>query len=131
MIVYLAGPINGCTDCEANSWREQVKDTIGAENCLDPMRRDYRGHEDTVQREIVENDKEDIFNADVVLAYCWQVSVGTSMEVLLAWEMHKPVIVVVPADMPVSPWLRYHATIVHSLPLALRKLSELQATAGS
>lgn len=47
MIIYLAGPINGCTDAQANDWRTEAK-RIAAERghtCLDPMARDYRGRE--------------------------------------------------------------------------------------
>lgn len=114
MRIYLGGPINGCSDDEAKSWREAVKpliESVGWES-VDPMVRDYRGKEDESVNEIVENDKDDIDNSDVVLAYCPKPSVGTSMEVFYAWLEDKEVIVIVPPDAPVSPWLRYHSSEV-------------------
>lgn len=109
--VYLAGPINGCTDSECNDWRSRAKDIlhqIGYET-LDPMDRDYRGVEDSSWNSIVEGDKKDIQDCDFILAYCPSPSVGTSMEIFYAWTIGKRVIAVVPQGKPVSPWLRYHA----------------------
>jgi nucleoside 2-deoxyribosyltransferase len=118
--VYLAGGINGCTDDEAVNWREWVKERLGAENCIDPMRRDYRGREDQCADEIVEGDKADIRESRAVLANCWRVSWGTAMEILFAFERGIPVIAVVPADAVVSPWLRYHTlSVVSTLEEAL------------
>ncbi len=111
--IYLCGPINGCTDEECKDWRELAKITFP--NAIDPMRRDYRGREDESVREIVELDKLDIMNSDVVLVNYDKPSVGTSMEVFFAWQSHIPVIVVAKTGSKVSPWLRYHSTkIVHS-----------------
>ncbi|WP_376746159.1 nucleoside 2-deoxyribosyltransferase [Stutzerimonas nitrititolerans] len=106
MRIYLAGPINGCTDDECNDWRTSVKQRFA--DTLDPMRRDYRGIEADSYREIVDLDKLDVTACDVLLAVCPKPSAGTSMEVLLAWQMGKVVVVVAPD--PISPWLRYHST---------------------
>lgn len=108
MKVYLCGPINGCTDEECKDWREMVKARLP--DTLDPMRRDYRGREAECVNEIVEGDKVDIEESDVLLVNYDRPSVGTSMEVLLAWQQQKPVIVVHAPDANISPWLRYHAT---------------------
>jgi nucleoside 2-deoxyribosyltransferase len=123
--VYLAGPINGCTDDEAKNWREVVKERLGENLCLDPMRRDYRGREDRHIVEIVALDKGDIRASDAVLANCWQVSWGTGMEIHYARSIGKPVIAVVPPGVQVSPWLRYHATLCTSLDNALSVISAL------
>jgi nucleoside 2-deoxyribosyltransferase len=106
--VYLCGPINGCTDAECNDWRGYAKENLW--RTLDPMKRDYRGREAESYREIVDLDKLDVRTCDVVLANCPKPSVGTSMEILLAWQAGKPVVVV--AQEPLSPWLRYHSTKV-------------------
>lgn len=108
MIVYLCGPINGCTDAECNDWRAFAKERLPFTR--DPMKRDYRGREAESYREIVELDKLDVRQCDVILANCPKPSVGTSMEILLAWQLGKPVVVVAPE--PCSPWLRYHSTKV-------------------
>lgn len=121
MKVYLCGPINGCTDEECKDWREYVKSKIP--NTIDPMRRDYRGKEATAYREIVELDKIDVASCDVLLVNYDKPSVGTSMEVLYAWERGKQVIVVCRKDTNLSPWMRYHAhKIVHSFDEALESL---------
>ena len=112
-IVYLGGPINGCTDEEANGWREGFMEMLGPEfDYLDPMVRDDRGREDESVNEIVENDKDDIDKSDIVLAYSWQISAGTSMEVYYAWAEDKLVVMVIPEGMRISPWYRYHSTVI-------------------
>jgi hypothetical protein len=113
MIVYLCGPINGCTDGEAKDWREAAK--LRLPQTLDPMRRDYRGREADCYREIVDLDKIDVEQSDAILVNYDKPSVGTSMEVLHAWNHRVPVVVVCRKDAVISPWLRYHSTkIVHS-----------------
>ena len=114
MRIYLCGPINGCTDAEANNWRSEVKKHFA--DCIDPMARDYRGKEAESYREIVDLDKRDVRNADAILVNYDKPSVGTSMEVFYAWTLGKPVIVWCRLDTVISPWLRYHSTIIaHSL----------------
>lgn len=111
---YLCGPINGCTDSEANDWREAVLGYFP--DAINPMIRDYRGIEDAAYREIVELDKRDIRNSDVLAVNYIKPSVGTSMEVFYAWQIGTPVVVWCPEDASISPWLKYHATtFVHSL----------------
>lgn len=112
--IYLCGPINGCTDEECKDWRELVK-AIWPGTCIDPMRRDYRGREADSVREIVELDKIDVSKADAILVSCDKPSWGTAMEVIYAWQIGKPVVVVCPEGMSISPWLRYHShAIEHS-----------------
>lgn len=123
--VYLCGPINGCTDAECNDWRSAVKQFFPAS--VDPMKRDYRGRETESYREIVDLDKRDVRSVDVVLVNYDKPSVGTSMEVLYAWSIGKPVIVWCAPDARISPWLRYHSTaIVHSLDAVVAKIREIQ-----
>jgi nucleoside 2-deoxyribosyltransferase len=112
MKIYLAGPINGCTDAQAKDWRAEVRKLHP--DVIDPMDRDYRGQEllnDNV-RNIVEGDKKDIDSADALLVYFERPSVGTSMEVLYAWEHGKSVVVVNASGKPLSPWLIYHSTAI-------------------
>lgn len=110
MKVYLCGPINGKDDDEAVTWRDFVKQELGAENCTDPMRRDYRGRESHagVSEEIVGGDLIDIIGADVVLVNAsLGGSWGTAMEVFFAHSRGKHVIAWGAGDNP-SPWLREH-----------------------
>lgn len=114
--LYLAGPINGCSDSEANDWRTEVKEKLdGLYEFTDPMRRDYRGRElePGIALEIVQGDMKDIEESDVILAMCPKPSVGTSMEVFWAfYDLKKPVICVAPS--PASPWLLTFSTAVYT-----------------
>jgi hypothetical protein len=134
--VYLCGPINGCTDEECNGWRALVRELFHTELVtgrlkqqvflVDPMRRDYRGREEESWREIVELDKVDVGGCDAVLASVPKPSVGTSMEILWAWERGKLVVGVVPPGGKVSPWLRYHcAYLVHSYREGVQLIAKL------
>lgn len=119
-VIYLAGPINGCTDEQANDWRTYVKENYDGPT-LDPMRRDYRGREEESVTEIVELDKVDIEECGVFMANCPNPSYGTAMEIFYAWEALKPVVIIHPVDKPVSPWVRYHSeAIVHTLDDAIK-----------
>ena len=117
--IYLCGPINGCTDDECRDWREYVKASWLGET-IDPMRRDYRGKEDESVPEIVTLDKIDIANSDVILVNFDKPSVGTSMEVFIAFTTGKLVVVVVDSGTVISPWLRHHShAILNSFDAAL------------
>ena len=130
MRVYLAGPINGCTDLQANGWRDIVRNTLaGRVELVDPMARDYRGHEDADARAIVEGDKADIEACDVVLAYCWQPSYGTAMEIHHAWTKGIPVFVA--GRRPYSPWLSYHARTFDGIGDAVLEIARLAAASRS
>jgi nucleoside 2-deoxyribosyltransferase len=111
--VYLAGPINGCTDAEALDWRDDMTRRLNGFNVISPMTRDYRGKESESVEEIVEGDKADIDGSDIVIAFCPKPSVGTSMEVFYAFEIGKIVIVYAPPGAPISPWLKYHSHQIH------------------
>jgi hypothetical protein len=124
--IYLAGPINSCTDAECNDWRTEAKKFFthlnvaslitGSETVtriLNPMRRDYRGVETDpgISHKIVKGDKTDIAAiaaSDILLVYSPKPSYGTAMEIYLAYEQNKWV-VVVNNDFHPSPWLVEHS----------------------
>lgn len=111
MKVYLAGAINGQDNEAVHGWRERAKSLLTPHETLDPSDRDYRGIEELNVRELVEGDKRDIRDSDAILAYVIAPSVGTSMEILYAWQMGIPVVIVTP-NPRVSPWLTYHSVAV-------------------
>lgn len=129
MKVYLCGPINGRSDADCKDWREQAATALKAAGIevVDPMARDFRGKEGLNVRAIVEGDKADIDGCDWLLVYYDQPSVGTSMEVIYAYERFKGIIIVnASGKASVSPWLTYHANhIVPSLSDALSHLTSL------
>lgn len=120
--IYLCGGINNLSDAECKDWRESVKEQLaGKYDFLDPMRRDYRGREAESVDEIVELDKEDIQNSDIVLVNACKPSWGTAMEIMYAWDLTYidldklpvtakfPDIYIVCDSTKPSPWLIYHA----------------------
>lgn len=123
MKVYLAGPINGCTDAQANDWRDLATAALPGCDVLNPMRRDYRGHETEHVAELVEADIVDVLSADVVLVNATRPSWGTAMELVYARDYGVRV-VAFGADKP-SPWLLYHADeVLPTLTDALRFLTD-------
>lgn len=111
--VYLAGPINGRTDAQANDWRQWVASRFlpSQVEVLDPMRRDYRGKEADNVEAIVEGDKNDICGSDVLIVNALDgASWGTAQELVYAAMWGKYIVVVVPEGKPVSPWLVYHSS---------------------
>ncbi len=116
--IYLAGPINNCTDDECKDWRAAARDFFDKNGdgngdfvrILDPMRRDYRGKETDshIRHLIVKGDKTDYRSADILLVYSPKPSYGTAMEIFDAYEnLHKWVVVVNADEFP-SPWLVEH-----------------------
>lgn len=127
--VYLAGPIAECTDEEVHAWRDGIKDEFtvevasGAISFHDPSVRDFRGKEHDHFDEIVDRDLEEIDDSDVLLAHYWKTGTGTPMEIAYGyWMRSMTVIIVVPPDKPVSPWLEYHGLVVRSMEEALTQL---------
>lgn len=110
--VYLCGPINNRSDDDCCNWREEVKSRLP--RCLDPMDRDYRGREmePGIAAEIVENDKRDILDCSALLVYYDRPSVGTSMEILFAFQRGLKIVLIDRSGVPLSPWLLYHCSVV-------------------
>lgn len=108
MALYLAGPIFQCEDHECINWREEVKRRLPDHVICDPMERDYRGQTDEFFRQIVEDDKSSIDRCSILLVNYLKPSVGTSMEILYAWERGKHVVVVI-HNPEMSPWMLYHS----------------------
>lgn len=122
MRVYLCGAINGKSDEECRSWREEAK-RIALFECVDPMNRDYRGKEDDNYFEIVESDKEDIRSCDALLINANSPSWGTAMEIVYAYGYAVPCYIFTSGR--VSPWLRYHAaTISPDLGMAIYEINK-------
>lgn len=106
MKIYLAGPMDNCTEDEAKIWRNYCAARIDGE-CLDPTR---RGLHVLQINDIVELDKQDIDDSDVVLANCWRPNmVGTHFELMYAWDRDKEIVVVAPLINVLSPWIKYHS----------------------
>jgi nucleoside 2-deoxyribosyltransferase len=111
--VYLAGPINGCSDEEAKGWREAAKAALGHPKsffCIDPMVRDFRMAEEEHAGDIVESDLADIRAAHVILVNASRPSWGTAMEVVYARQAGKWIVAF--GTTAPSPWLAYHVDVL-------------------
>lgn len=110
--VYLAGPIQGCTDEEAKGWRDRFVSEVDDVAFFDPMRRDYRGTETANYNQLVMRDQEEIILSDWVVANVWKPSSGTAMEIFYAARFQIPVILIHEPGSQLSPWLRFYATYI-------------------
>jgi len=125
MKIYLAGPIFQMQDHECIDWRQEAKRRLNGFKVLDPMVRDYRGKTNENYQKIVEEDKAFIDECDILLVNHLKPSVGTSMEILYAWERKKH-IVIISENPENSPWLIYHANkICNSLIEAVEHLNHV------
>lgn len=121
----MAGPIFQCEDSECIDWREEVKSRLNGYQIIDPMERDYRGVTEENYEKIVEEDKILIDSCDILLVNHTKPSIGTSMEILYAWERKKSVVVVT-KNSENSPWLIYHShDILSSLNQAIEYIRML------
>jgi nucleoside 2-deoxyribosyltransferase len=107
MRVYLAGPPF------AEEYRRRAAALVRAAGWepVDPMRRDFRGHTQGNEREIVEGDLADIDACDAVLAAFTAPDEGTAMEAWYAHRAGKPVVAYT-GGTPAHPWTVYVAAAV-------------------
>jgi len=112
--IYLGGPIMDLTKKQASKWREKTKKHFSfypGFKCLDPIRRNFRDEELASRNEIVQLDKADIIDADILLVNATKPSWGTAMEVMFAYSKHKIIIAFTGKEhKDLSPWLAYHTT---------------------
>ncbi len=108
MKIYLAGPMFQTEDSECKLWRDEAVTRLNGHTIFNPMIRDYRTGHDGHIAEIVEEDKKDIDSCDLLLVNHTRPSVGTSMEILYAWERGKKIITVTHNN-HTSPWIIYHS----------------------
>lgn len=115
LTVYLAGPINGCTDEECKGWRAEARRLLEPLCAvIDPMDFDCRGLEGEMANEIIRHDLEQLDKSDAVLANATKPSWGTAMEIVYSGLAGKPVFAFCcqPSD-STSPWLRGHCVMVY------------------
>lgn len=123
-ILYLAGPIAGCTYQEIHEWRNRVTTEW---SCLvkDPSQRVMiPGWGVEEARILVSADKQEITDSDILLVYPWKDSPGTSMEIIYACSIPITVIVVWDRLTKPSPWIQVHANHIVAAFEVARKLIE-------
>ena len=112
--VYLAGPMEGCNDHKKWGWRNELKTDLKARGWTVLMPEAFTHHDflgmsdDAIAEKVVGSDMGRIDEADLIVAYYWQKSTGTAMELMYAKMKGKRIIVLVPnAEGGINPWLRY------------------------
>lgn len=112
--VYLSGGIFGLSEEQAMGWRKVAR--IILENhgfeVIDPMRRHYRVYNYDIANEIVQLDKKDILESDIVLVKATAASWGTVCELMYASMNNKIIVAYTEKDNAVNfnPWLFHHST---------------------
>ena len=105
--IYLAGPIVGCTDKEANDWREEFSESLYDLGFVgvSPLRCEPLIGGDIYEPEYEDNsfgtpdviaakNNLDVKRCDLTLAYMPRMSIGTLQEIGWAVGMRKPVILI-------------------------------------
>jgi len=112
--IYLCGGIKDLTIEQAQGWREKATKLLKLKfTILNPMRRNFRDCEFQSQNEIVQLDKADIIEADIILVNATKPSWGTAMEILFGFEKNKIIIAWTGKDYSeTSPWVAFHSTRV-------------------
>lgn len=141
-VVYISGPIAGCTWDEATSWRNQIVDLLPECDVRNPMRgkeflkwQKQMPHtaDDTPissQRAIVMRDHWDVKNSNVLivnLGDAKQVSIGTCFELAWAWSYRIPAILIMEDGNPNDhPFIREASYVqVNSLSEAIKTTRQL------
>jgi len=111
-IIYLAGPITGCSYDGCTDWRERFEKELTNDKvqALSPMRGktylegldeidpDYPGHVMSCQRGIMVRDHYDTKRCTILVVNflgAEKVSIGTVMEMSWAWDNHIPIVCII------------------------------------
>ena len=90
--VYLAGPISGCNDDQKKRWRQEFKRVVHG------LRKDVEFYDPTEWSDDWQPLREtlQLRSVDVVVANMWKESVGTTVGIMQAVDVGKPVILIDP-----------------------------------
>lgn len=112
--IYLSGGMKGTSWEEQTKWRRQFADAIKWNyefdknaSVFDPTQ--YYNYEETLQKsekEIMEFELNALRNSDlVVVNFNEPSSIGTSMELMLAYELRIPIVALNKDKKEIHPWL--------------------------
>ena len=113
--IYLSGGITGLSDIEQKRWRKDVihgfKLFVNPKevDIFDPTDYDYSDvSDDTLERErfAMQNDLRHLYDSNVVICNISSnpFSVGTNMELGIAFKLDIPIIFYNPTDVELHPW---------------------------
>jgi len=119
-VIYLAGTAS------EREYRKYVKNKYSNNfNLVDPFDYDTEDYilkelaKETFPKqlvlEIINRDKDLIKCCDILVAYITKITVGTTMEILLSWELAKDIYIINPTlEFKRDMWLSYHITKMFS-----------------
>lgn len=109
MKVYLAGGMTGLSFKEQNKWREDFKKEFYFKNAriINPCDYYNLNQPYDTEKEIFEYDLNHIRTSDLIIVnFNNPKSIGTAMELMLAKELHIPILACLPqGDEVIHPWL--------------------------
>lgn len=112
--IYLSGSMMGVSFEEQSKWRQKVMDAINFQYehekkavFFNPVQYyNFKEKQHKSEKEIMEFDLYNLRNSDIVVVNHNNVwSIGTAMELMLAKEMHKPIIGWNSSGEDLHPWL--------------------------
>ncbi len=110
-MIYLAGPIQDRTWSDKTVWRDYATELLKPLEVSNPL---ARGYDENNATQIVEGDIAEIQKCSALLVMFDKPSVGTSMEIRIAWANEIPIHLVDISGKSRSPWLIYHVTAFYS-----------------
>lgn len=135
MSTYLSGPMANATDKQRSEWRNYCKQHLKG-TVYNPMERHHLGaimDNLGIVQQIVECDKQEI-DASKVLIVMYipgMPMVGTSMEIMYAYDRQKFIIVVTNGH-SISPWITYHARkLINTLDDAIKEANFVNEWMGT
>lgn len=105
--IYLAGAMTGLTWEEQNEWREEIIDKLNDFKCINPC--NYYNFEQIVhdsELEVMRFDLRLLKRCDLIIAKIDTDSIGTTMEIAIAYDENIPIIGLNLQNKELHPWIK-------------------------
>lgn len=114
-VIYLAGPMTGCTYEEQCTWRKNILVPLYDEidnfdihlKIINPL--DYYNFENPshdTELEVMKFDLRAVLKSDLIIAKVDKSSTGTNMELITAYNNNIPILGYNPGNKEIHPWVR-------------------------
>ena len=105
--IYLVGAMTGLTWEEQNEWREEIIDKLNDFKCINPC--NYYNFEQIVhdsELEVMRFDLRLLKRCDLIIAKIDTDSIGTTMEIAIAYDENIPIIGLNLQNKELHPWIK-------------------------
>lgn len=105
--IYLAGAMTGLTWEEQNEWRKEIIDKLNDFKCINPC--NYYNFEQIVhdsELEVMRFDLRLLKRCDLIIAKIDTDSIGTTMEIAIAYDENIPIIGLNLQNKELHPWIK-------------------------